>query len=261
MQQLPLFLTITGQSVILLGEGEAADAKRRLIERAGGICCSEDDGEARIAFVAIEEEDEAVTAAMRLKARGLLVNVVDRPALCDFTVPAIVDRDPLLVAVGTGGASAGLAKMVRQAIERLLPARLGELALGLQAARQAMRDKWPAGPDRRRQLDRALVPGGILDPLNNDSTDRIREWLAADGDVIASRVVRIDLASSDPEDLTVKTARLLGQADHVFVDGPIERGLVNRARADAIQHSGAPGSPPPSGLVLHLRLHQGAANV
>jgi uroporphyrin-III C-methyltransferase / precorrin-2 dehydrogenase / sirohydrochlorin ferrochelatase len=260
MQQLPLFLTISGKPVILLGDGEAADAKRRLIERAGGLCRGESDSGARLAFVAIEDEEEATAAAARLKARGLLVNVVDRPALCDFTVPAIVDRDPLLVAVGTGGASAGLAKMVRQAIERLLPARLGELALKLKDARDAMRAKWPGGAERRRQLDLALAPGGTLDPLEGNSADRVAAWLQTDTDVMQSRVEVIDLISTDPEDLSLRAARLLGQADHVFVNGDIPAALVNRARADAVRHQGAPSSPPPQGLVIHLRLRHPSAD-
>ncbi|MFN5632215.1 MAG: NAD(P)-dependent oxidoreductase [Sphingomonadales bacterium] len=254
MDQLPLFLNVRGKPIILVGEGEAADAKRRLIERAGGHCVCEESQNARLAFVAIEDELLAKAASTRLKMRGLLVNVVDRPKLCDFTVPAIVDRDPLLVAVGTGGASAGLAKMVRQAIERLLPARLGELALRLKSARDAMRLRWNEGAERRRRLDAALVPGGLLDPLDNDSADRVDSWLASDTVLHPSRVVTIDLHSSDPDDLTLKTARLLGQADHLFVDGEIGEALVNRARADAARHEGPPSNPPPPGLVIHLRL-------
>lgn len=254
MDQLPLFLNVRGKPVILVGEGEAADAKRRLIERAGGECVSEESQNARLAFVAIEDELLAKAASTRLKMRGLLVNVVDRPKLCDFTVPAIVDRDPLLVAVGTGGASAGLAKMVRQAIEKLLPARLGELALRLKDARETMRLRWAEGPERRRRLDAALVPGGLLDPLDDSSSDRVSIWLESDDILHPSRVVTIDLHSADPEDLTLKAARLLGQADHVFIDGQIGDALVNRARADAARHEGPPSQPPPSGLVIHLRL-------
>lgn len=260
MNQLPLFISIRGKPVILLGEGEAADAKRRLIERAGGICVGEDNAKARIAFIAIEDRGVAVDAAERLKSRGLLVNVVDQPDLCDFTAPAIVDRDPLLVAIGTGGASAGLAKMVRQAIERILPARLGELAVGLQSAREGMRTRWPDGADRRRQLDAALAPGGRLDPLDPDSADRVESWLDAGSAVPESNVVAVDLRSTDPEELTLRTARLLGQADHIFIDGSISDELVNRARADAVRHVGAPGSDLPSGLVIHLRLRHELAD-
>ena len=260
MNQLPLFVTIRGKPVILLGEGDAADAKRRLIERAGGVCVDESDPVARLAFVAIEDTEEAAIVAAHLKKRGRLVNVVDQPELCDFTTPAIVDRDPLLIAVGTGGASAGLAKMVRQAIERILPARLGELALRLQSARNQMRARWSDGPTRRRQLDTALAPGGLLDPLDPDSADRVNEWLEAAEQTPASGVVLVELSSPDPEELTLRTARLLGQADHVYVDGPIGDDLVNRARADAVRHSGAPETDIPFGLVIHLRLRHGSVH-
>ncbi|WP_373489078.1 bifunctional precorrin-2 dehydrogenase/sirohydrochlorin ferrochelatase, partial [Blastomonas sp.] len=135
MQQLPIFLNLSGRPIILLGDGEAAAAKRRLIERSGGVPVGEDHAGASIAIVAIDDEEEALLAVGRLKARGLLVNAVDRPQLCDFTTPAIIDRDPVLIAIGTGGASAGLAKALRQRLETLLPARLGALALALDAAR------------------------------------------------------------------------------------------------------------------------------
>jgi uroporphyrin-III C-methyltransferase / precorrin-2 dehydrogenase / sirohydrochlorin ferrochelatase len=146
MNQLPIFVTLAGRKVVLVGEGEAADAKRRLIERAGGICVGADDEEARLAFVAC---DDFESIAAQLKARGLLVNVVDQPHLCDFTTPAIIDRDPVLIAIGTGGASAGLAKALRQRLETLLPQGLGALAKGLQNARAALRAKWPDNAERR----------------------------------------------------------------------------------------------------------------
>ena len=149
MHSLPLFLRMSGQPVILIGMGEAADAKRRLIERAGGVIVDEADPHARIAFVALEDREAAAQVSQRLKARGLLVNVVDQPALCDFTTPAIVDRDPVLIAVATGGASAGLAKAVRQRIERMLPQRLGDLATALSDARATLRQRSPdCGPAR-----------------------------------------------------------------------------------------------------------------
>ena len=108
MHSTPFFLQLNGQPVILLGEGNAAAAKRRLLERGGAAIVGEDNAHARIAMVAIEDEAQAVAAVKRLKARGLLVNAVDRPALCDFTTPAIIDRGSVLIAMGTSGASAGL---------------------------------------------------------------------------------------------------------------------------------------------------------
>ena len=170
IDSLPLFHRIAGKPVIVLGEGEAADAKRRLVERAGGIAVGEDDAEARLAFVA---QDDPEAAAARLKARGVLVNVVDRPALCDFTTPSILDRSPVLVAIGTGGASAGLAKALRLRLEALLPQSLGRLAVALGAARTKMRERWPDGTTRRRALDTALGEGGALDLLRDGSTEGI----------------------------------------------------------------------------------------
>ncbi len=105
MHSLPVFLRLEGRPVILLGEGEAAAAKRRLLERAGARIAGE-GGQAALAIIAIEDDGAAEAAVARLAARGILVNAVDRPALCDFTIPAIVDRDPVLVAIGTGGAPA-----------------------------------------------------------------------------------------------------------------------------------------------------------
>ncbi|HWW58710.1 MAG TPA: bifunctional precorrin-2 dehydrogenase/sirohydrochlorin ferrochelatase, partial [Sphingopyxis sp.] len=134
MEQLPVFLNLRGRMVVLVGEGEVADAKARLIMRAGGRIVRAREAGAVIAFVALDDEGEARAAAEALRAQGLLVNVVDRPELCDFTTPAIVDRAPVTIAIGTGGASAGLAKAVRQRIEALLPSRLGALASALHAA-------------------------------------------------------------------------------------------------------------------------------
>ena len=123
---LPLFHRVRGTRVVVIGDCAMTEAKRRLVERAGGICCGETEAHhARLALVALDDAREAETAAARLKAKGLLVNVADRPELCDFTLPSILDRDPVLIAIGTGGASAGLAKHLRLRLERLLPGSLG----------------------------------------------------------------------------------------------------------------------------------------
>ncbi len=250
MQQLPIFLNLTGCKVILAGEGEAADAKRRLIERAGGICVGIDDKDARVAFVALE--DGAEELADHLRTRGLLVNVVDRPELCDFTTPAIVDRDPMLIAVGTGGASAGLAKAVRQRIEALLPPKLGKLAQNLHSARSGIRARWPDGATRRRAIDAALA--GPLNPLDPQAHENVDRWLAGEDTNTASGMVIIALQSNNPDDLTLGQARLLGEADHVFHDARVDNVIINRARADAVRHMGEPSDPLPVGLVLWLQL-------
>ncbi|MET0588574.1 MAG: bifunctional precorrin-2 dehydrogenase/sirohydrochlorin ferrochelatase [Novosphingobium sp.] len=234
MDSLPLFHRISGQPVIVLGEGEAAEAKRRLVERAGGVIVGEDNTEARLAFVALAEPDEA---AQRLRARRVLVNAVDRPDLCDFTVPSLLDRTPVLVAIGTGGASAGLAKALRLRLEVLLPVSLGRLAEGLYSARDALRSRWPDAGGRRRALDAALGAGGALDPLRDESADGLAGWLAGDVEGAASGVVEIHLRSADPEDLTLREARLLGSADVLAHEPDVPATVLDRARADAVRRA------------------------
>jgi uroporphyrin-III C-methyltransferase/precorrin-2 dehydrogenase/sirohydrochlorin ferrochelatase len=297
---LPLFHRIAGRPVMVLGEGAAAEAKRRLVERAGGIVVGEEDGEARLAFVAL---DRAEATVARLRARGILVNVVDRPELCDFTTPAILDRTPVLVAIGTGGASAGLAKALRLRLEALLPQRLGALAAALGAARDRLRGRWPDASERRRALDAALGEGGVLDPLREESADHFESWLKGGGrdpsqsnrhsreggnpfphaapsskirkwipafagmtrrvsgrsdHALAARdgIVEIRLRGDDPDDLTLREARLLGSVDVLAHEPGVPAAILDRARADAIRVALGVGEEAPAlpGLVVVLRL-------
>lgn len=244
---LPLFVKLAGRPVILVGEGEPADAKRRLLDRAGALVVGESDA-AALAIVALDEP-EAVVA--RLKARGVLVNCVDRPELCDFTLPAIVDRDPVLIAIGTGGVSAGLAAALRQRLEALLPASLGTLARGLGRSRGAMKARWPDAGARRRALADALGEGGMLDLLASDGD--VDRWLA-EGTAPQAQLVTLRLTSPDPEDLTLRQARLLAQADRLFHLGDVPDAILNRARADAVRIHARPPADPGEGLSLWLEM-------
>lgn len=253
MQSLPLFFRIAGRKVVVLGTGEAAEAKRRLVRRAGGECVGESEAHhAGLGFVAIDDAREAEAAAIRLRCKGLLVNVTDRPALCDFTVPSIVDRDPVLVAVGTGGASAGLAKILRLRIERMLPQRLGTLATALGAARAAMQARWPTSAERRRALDVALDEGGAIDLFAEQDGASVAAWLAGQGDAAPTGVHEIVLHSTDPDDLTLREARLLGSADVIVHDAAVPEAILVRARADAIRADAAGDQH--EGLVVILRM-------
>lgn len=252
MHSLPLFVRIEGRPVILAGGGEAAAAKRRLLERAGAKVVGE-DADARLAIIACDDPAEGEAVAARLRARGVLLNVVDRPDLCDFTMPAIVDRDPVLIAVGTGGASAGLAKAVRQRIERLLPSGLGALAAALDRARAAIRARWPDARARRGALDRAMAEGGPLDPLGHGDGDAVERWLAAPEETMAVRREEIRLTCADPDELTLRAARLLGEADIVLYDTDVPPAILARARADAVRVPLGGDVPPNAGLTVILR--------
>ncbi len=252
MRSLPLFFRLKDRPVILLGGGDAARAKRVLLERAGARIVGEDQS-AALAIVAIDDEAEAVAAIGRLKARGVLVNATDRPEHCDFTVPAIIDRDPVQVAIGSDGASAGLAKALRQALERMLPQSVGPLATALHGARQAIRQRWPDAGDRRRAIDAALETGGPLDPLARPSGQAVGDWLAAPDTVRVSGLRIFSLASDDPDQLTLEQARLLGQADIIVHSADIVPEIVARGRADALRLlQTVPPDPLPDGLTVQL---------
>lgn len=259
IDSLPLFHRIAGHPVIVLGQGAAAEAKRRLVERAGGQVIH-DIGEgvdkgARLAFVAHDNPAACEGDAIRLRCAGLLVNVVDRPELCDFTVPSLLDRSPVLVAIGTGGASAGLAKALRLRLEALVPARLGDLARGLFAGRARLREVWPDAGDRRRALDAALSAGGPLDPLDEAAAQRLSGWLDNPDTAELPRQVEIRLRSDDPEDLTLREARLLGSADLLAHEATVAPHVLDRARADARRVVLPPGAQAPHapGLTVILR--------
>lgn len=254
MHSLPLFHRIAGKRVVVVGEGGMADAKARLVARAGGIPCPETEAHhARLAFVALEDERAAEAAAMRLKRAGLLVNVADRPDLCDFTLPSILDRDPVLVAVSTGGASAGLAKHLRLRLEAILPQSLGALARGLEMARDAIRKRYPEADQRRQALDQALGRGGPLDPFDAESAGKVGAWIENDQVDTAAQTFEFTLTSNDPEDLTLRQSRLMGQADTLLHDPGVAEEILVRARADAVRKV-LPADAPEDGLIVILRL-------
>ncbi|WP_374944178.1 NAD(P)-dependent oxidoreductase [Sphingomonas sp.] len=249
LHSLPLFVRLAGRAVILLGDGEAADAKRRLLERAGAVVSGE-GADAALAIVAVEDEATAHAAVARLKARGVLVNAVDRPALCDFTLPAIVDRAPVLVAIGTGGVSAGLAAALRQRLEAMLPASLGRLAEALDAARTALRERLPDAIERRRAIGAALAAGAALDPLGDYAGQEVVAPIAAGA--APARTERLVLTSRDPDELTLRQARLLANADRVVHGADVPRAILDRARADAVRLTALPDNA--SGLTLVVEM-------
>jgi uroporphyrin-III C-methyltransferase/precorrin-2 dehydrogenase/sirohydrochlorin ferrochelatase len=259
IESLPLFHRIAGRPVVVTGSGEAAEAKRRLVERAGGqVVADLSQGiaqGARIAFIAEEDEAAARAGVAQAQAAGLLVNAPDRPMLCDFTVPSILDRTPVLLAIGTGGASAGLAKQLRLRLEALLPQTLGALARALLAARPALRARFSDPGERRQALDAALAQGGVLDPLTDAGPERVARWLSEAADP-ASETVEIVLRSADPDDLTLREARLLGSADLIRHEAEVPEAILDRARADAGRRVLGEPYEQPRGLLVILRAAQ-----
>jgi uroporphyrin-III C-methyltransferase/precorrin-2 dehydrogenase/sirohydrochlorin ferrochelatase len=253
MQQLPIFVNLAGRQVILVGDGEPAEAKARLVRAAGGELVGEDSADAVMAFVAIDDDAEALAAATRLRARGLLVNVVDKPAMSDFLMGAIIDRSPVIVAISTAGASASLARALRTRLEALLPASLGPLAGAILSARDAVAARHPTPTDRRRLWERALAQAGPLDPFA----------ALPDADAAVSRVIEgsstatpqlreIAITSDDPGDLTLNQLNALARCDALVVVGAVVPAVIDRARRDAARLDAVP-DPLPAGLTVVVR--------
>lgn len=259
LHSLPVFVRLEGRPVMLIGEGEAADAKRRLLERAGAEIVGE-QAEAALAIVAMNDPEATVA---RLRARGVLVNAVDRSDLCDFTLPAIVDRSPVIVAVGTGGVSAGLAAALRQRLEGLLPTALGRLAEQLHAMRGELRERFPEAGARRKAIAGMLAEGARYDPFRHaglfpastkpQASSLADKWTPeqAQGD----ETLLVTLVSPDPDDLTLRQARALAQADRVVHAPGVPPAILDRARADAPRVvSPAPPADPGKGLTVYLEM-------
>lgn len=258
MEQLPIFLNLKGVDVLLLGDGEAAAAKRRLIEAAGGHAVDAPSPTTKIAFVALEDTEAALAAGAKLRAQGLLVNVVDQPAACDFTMPAIVDRAPVTIAVGTAGASASLAKLLRERMEQWMPARLGDLAKAIADARAHVARTHQTPRARRHFWDALLSAGGPLDPLADHQDPQEKIAAALDHAPASARQFDVVLLRSlDPDDLSLRDARLLAQADAIIFEATVPPEIIARARRDSAHY--VMGSVDPQSLegrIVHIEMQK-----
>ncbi len=226
----------------MVGRGELAAAKARAVERAGGRVQIVDpdadmpvfDNLAQIALIADDNAERAALWCMRLRSMGLLVNVADLPHLCDFLLPAVIDRSPVMVSIATGGASATLARRLREHIEALLPAGLGVLADAIAVARPAVADRLRTPAARRAFWDDQLKSGGPLDPFNIVAPPSAQSISAlADNVPLRPTLCVITLASQDADDLTLRGMRRLQSADLVITCGEIAARLSDRSRRDA----------------------------
>lgn len=240
MQTLPLAFDLRGKPVALIGKGEAADAKARLIAAAGGIPVSIEEikdlpKEARVAFVAEENADIAKVWVHQLHTAGLVVNVVDNPELCDFQVPAILDRGLITVAISTGGASASLAKALRERLEAFLPNTLGTLAETIGRMRSVVAERYTSIQARRAFWDQLLAPGGLLDPLGEiqDAENRIKNALTERTPCQPGQLITLTLTSLNPADITLGQLRSLQQADLIVHLANIPAQILDMARRDA----------------------------
>ncbi len=264
MRSFPLFLKLQGRPVLLAGSGAAAAAKLRLLAAAGArvrlyaddpseellqacrqlsIGCehatlSAADLDAVDLVVGAAGEDAADHAlSVAARAAGKLVNIVDRPDLSDFTMPAIVDRGEIVVAISTDGASPVLAQRVRAAIESVLPPALGRLARFARRFRGAIQARIAENGARRRFWNQVFAgPIGqavLAGDERRAARDLIRAVNKGEPKADAGLVSLVGAGPGDPELLTLRAARALREADVIVYDKLVDPAVLDYARRDA----------------------------
>jgi uroporphyrin-III C-methyltransferase / precorrin-2 dehydrogenase / sirohydrochlorin ferrochelatase len=264
MDYFPLFADLRGRPCLVVGGGEVALRKVRLLLSAGAAVtvnapelhpalaawCR--DGTIAHApgrfeptllagrWLAIAATDErAVNREVWSEGarRGLLVNSVDDPASSSFIVPAIVDRSPLVIAVSSGGAAPVLARRLRQWLETALPHRLGTLARLAGELRHKVKGR--LGPTARRGFWEAQFAGRFASlALAGRERDARRAFHlalehAATGPAPQGQISLVGAGPGDPALLTIKALQRLGEADVVLHDRLVSTEILELARRDA----------------------------
>jgi len=290
MDWFPIFLALGDAPVLVVGGGAVALRKTRQLLEAGcrvGVVASRCEPEFqplisagrvrwhvagfepeivasyRLVIAATDDPELNRLVAASANRFGVLVNVVDDPALCGFIMPAVVDRSPLTIAIGTGGSAPILARELKASLEALMPAALGRLADFMGQWRTKVRGRI-SRPETRRRLWERVARGPVAEHLyagRDPEAHRLMAQMieAASGAGDASRpaageVYIVGAGPGDPELLTMRALRLMQQADVVLYDrlvAPAILALVRRdaARIDVGKRGGAPGWP-------QQRIHQ-----
>ncbi|WP_274626632.1 siroheme synthase CysG [Arvimicrobium flavum] len=258
----PVFMKVEGCVVVIVGGGDEALAKARLLSQSsaeirivaeapgaelasfaasGGATLVHAAYEpsllagARLIFAATGEEALDRTVSEDARKLGIPVNAVDRPELCDFFTPALVNRAPVCVAIGTEGAGPVLAQMIREKIDQLLSPSLGRLATLASSLREAAERLLPKGSQRRGFWNdfftgapaRALEIGHI-EEAREAAAELLLRRTAAQG-----HVALVGAGPGAEDLLTLRAQRLLMQADVILYDALVPEAVVSMGRRDA----------------------------
>src|SRR4051795_13633649 len=270
MRFLPIFLDLRSGPVVLVGGGEMARAKLRLLLSAGanvrwyasdgatdvsGIGAADAariehaqgdplaaDLSGVIAILCAGAGELGPAMAARAKAVGIPVNVMDDLAHSTFIFPAIVDRGDVVVAVGTGGASPVVARRVRERIELMLPARIGDLASFIGRWRKSIHGRIAEFPLRRRFWERVVdgpIGALVLAGRADEAEAALKEianpsaFAGSQAGQVKGNVTLVGAGPGDPDLLTIKALRALQDADIIFYDELVSPEVLDRARRDA----------------------------
>ncbi|GAB3272353.1 siroheme synthase CysG [Parahaliea aestuarii] len=263
MDYLPVCLRLRGTPVLLVGAGTVATRKARLLLRAGArltvvapqasaelqSLLADADGEwRRVVYSNSAQDGQALVVAATPDAetnravyrdaceRGIPVNVVDSPELCSFIFPAVIDRNPLLIAISSSGRSPVLARLVRRKIETLIPAAYGRLAEFAGHWRDRVRTALPEEGARRLFWEQAVDGAAgelVLAGRETEAATLMERRLADSSALHRGEVYLLGAGPGDPDLLTFKALRLLQSADVVLYDRLVAPAIVDMARRDA----------------------------
>ena len=267
MNCLPIFLDLAGRQATVVGGGTAAARRLEtflaagarvvvLAERlhdefapfTGRFTHASDAASYRfdgclLCFFAPENGEADPSLIARARAAGAMVNVADSPAICDFIMPSIVDRSPLVVAISTGGASPVLGRMLKARLEAMIPSAYGRLAAVMGAARAPLQQKLQSSPSRLRFWERVLdgpiaemVLAGdetkAADALAKEIGQATEEGTSGSGGA-TGEVYLVGAGPGDPDLLTFRAFRLMQKADVVLYDRLVDASILEKVRRDA----------------------------
>lgn len=266
LARLPVFLSLAGKRALLAGGSEAAAWKAELLcaacahveVYADDICdalvelaghppagaivlhrqawTADDLEDAAIAIGAFADDDEAAAFAKAARAAGVPVNVIDKPAFCDFSFGSIVNRSPLVIGISTDGAAPVFAQAIRAKLEALLPQGFAAWAAVAARWRGALKASGLSFAGRRRfwQLFTAhAVTHPQQEPAQADYERLVADVYDLGETVENGSVTLVGAGPGNPELLTLRAARALQSADVILFDDLVSRDVLDFARREA----------------------------
>jgi uroporphyrin-III C-methyltransferase/precorrin-2 dehydrogenase/sirohydrochlorin ferrochelatase len=262
LSRLPAFFGLAGKRAVVAGGGQAAAWKAELLSAAGAAVDvfsvqagedmralaaappggavsiqertwhADDLSAAAIAVAECDNDDEAARFAGAARAAGVPVNVIDRPAFCDFAFGAIVNRSPLVIGISTDGAAPVFGQAIRAKIEALIPngfARWAEAARSWRPRVQALALSFRG----RRNLWEKFAERAVAAPNNIPTESDLTALLTQDAAAHAGSVILVGAGPGDPELLTLRAVRALQSADVILFDHLVSPEILDFARREA----------------------------
>ncbi|MGN5149760.1 siroheme synthase CysG [Aeromonas enteropelogenes] len=263
MDYLPIFCRLDNKPVLLVGGGEVAQRKARLLLDAGALLTvvapkldpelAELAANGSIEWLAAEFAPAQLTgkwlvvaATDRREVNALVyqsanqarifANVVDDPKRSSFIMPSIIDRSPLMVAISSGGKAPVLARLLREKLEAMLPQHLGAVAAFAGSLRDRVKTRFASMGERRRFWERLLGAdrlGQALARGDSASAHQLADSLFADESQTGGEVVLVGAGPGDPGLLTLHALRQMQQADVVVYDRLVSDEVMALVRRDA----------------------------